>query len=383
MTDVRLGVVGTGFIGSNFVASLDRHADMRASKILTRRPAETVSGYGNDVVTNSIDDLISNCDVVIECSGDPIWATDVVSAAVEVGRPVVTMNTEFHITSGSSFVGSGLVTEAEGDQPGCLASLHEEAVAMGFTPVVYGNMKGFLNPDPTPDEMDYWGAKQGISLPMVTSFTDGTKVQAEQILVANHYGATLIEEGMLGPQVEDLEEGVSILSSGYESQTKPVSDFIVSRTLPHGVFLVATHQDDQAPALEYYKLGPGPYYTIIRNNIFVHLEIVKTVRRVLDTGTILLDNSDTPKISLAAATKKPVPAGTRIDQAIGSFEFRGRAVYSADYPEHVPIGLIQDSTVQTDLDPGVLVTAEDIELPPSLAVSLWRNRGSRLQPETA
>lgn len=371
MGDIRLGVVGSGFIASNLVSSLVRHEGMTASRILTRRPVDQVDGFPEKTVTNSLDDLISHSDVVVECSGDPIWATDIVDSAVSAGRPVVTMNTEFHITTGSSFVGKGLVTEAEGDQPGCLAALHRDAVAMGFEPVVYGNMKGFLNPDPTPDEMEFWGAKQGISLSMVTSFTDGTKVQAEQILVANHFGAMLGQEGMIGATVSGLDEASRILVDGYENVGHPIADFVVDGGLPHGVFIVATHDEAQGPALEYYKMGQGPYYTLIKNNIFVHLEIPKTVREVMEAGTILLDNSSAPKSSLGAITKRAVAKGTHIERAIGSFEFRGHAVAVQDYPDHVPIGLLQDGEVVQDLEPGNIVLAEHVSLPDSLAVRLW------------
>lgn len=374
MGDIRLGVVGSGFIASNLVSSLVRHAGMTASRILTRRPVDQVDGFPEKTVTNSIDDLISHSDVVVECSGDPIWATDIVDSALSAGRPVVTMNTEFHITTGSSFVGRGLVTEAEGDQPGCLAALHRDAVAMGFEPAVYGNMKGFLNPDPTPEEMEFWGAKQGISLSMVTSFTDGTKVQAEQILVANHFGATLGQEGMIGASVSGLDEASRILTDGYENVGHPIADFVVDGDLPHGVFIIATHDEAQGPALEYYKMGQGPYYTLIKNNIFVHLEIPKTVREIMEAGTILLDNSSAPKSSLAAITKRAVAKGTHIERAIGSFEFRGHAVAVQDHPDHVPIGLLQDAEVVQDLEPGTIVLAEHVALPDSLAVRLWSKR---------
>lgn len=374
MADIDLGLVGSGFIASNLASSLSRHDDVRVARLLTRRPVEDLPGYADGVVTNSIDDLVSHCDVVVECSGDAVWATDVVASAVDASRPVVTMNTEFHITSGSSFVGEGLVTEAEGDQPGCLAALNEDAVAMGFTPTVYGNMKGYLNLDPTPEDMGYWGEKQGLSLPMVTSFTDGTKVQAEQILVANHYGATITQEGMLGPQVSGLDEGVEVLTGAFEAKGAPISDYIVSGSLPHGVFIVATHDSEQAPALEYYKLGPGPYYTLIKNNIFVHLEIVKTVRRVLGSGTVLLDNSDSPGLSLAAVTKRDVEKGTHLDQAIGSFTIRGHTVEISSRPDHVPIGLLQGAVFVESLPPGTIVTRAHVDLPDSLAVRLWEQR---------
>lgn len=371
MTEVRLGVVGSGFIASNLVTSLSRHDDVSPSRILTRRSVDDVSGFPDQVITNSIADTISNSDVVVECSGDPIWATEVIAEAVRAGRPVVTMNTEFHITTGSHFVGRGLVTEAEGDQPGCLAALHEDAVAMGFDPIAYGNMKGFLNPNPSPAEMQFWGDKQGISLSMVTSFTDGTKVQAEQILVANHFGARLAQEGMLGAEVSGLEHGVEMLVEAHERVGGRIADFIVNRTLPHGVFVVATHDESQTHALDYYKMGPGPYYTLIKNNILVHLEIAKTVRRVVRDGSVLLDNSSAPKLSLAAIAKRPVARGTQIERAIGSFDLRGHAVAIVDHPDHVPIGLIQDAVVIEDVPPGHIITASQVLLPDSLAVRLW------------
>ena len=374
MSEVRVGVVGTGFIGSHFIESLARHQDMVPGRVLTRRRVEDVTGFPEAVLTSSIDDLISHSDVIVECSGDPIWATDIVAGSVQAGIPVVTMNTEFHITTGSAFVGKGIVTEAEGDQPGVLAALHEDVVAMGFAPVAYGNMKGFLDLDPTPENMEFWAGKQGISLPMVTSFTDGTKVQAEQILVGNFFGATIGREGIRGLAVADLNEGAEMLAADAADVGRPVTDFIVSPGLPHGVFIVATHDSAQAAALEYFKMGTGPNYNIVRPNIFVHLEIVKTIRRVLREGTVLLDNTASPELSLAAVAKSDLQRGLKIGQAIGSFEFRGRAVRIDDEPRHVPIGLLVDATLERDMAKGQVLEVSDVSLPASLATKLWAER---------
>lgn len=65
------------------------------------------------------------------------------------------------------------------------AALDIELRAMGFTPIADRNVKRFLNLNPTREEMDYWSRRQGISLERVTEFTDGSKVQIEQTLVAN------------------------------------------------------------------------------------------------------------------------------------------------------------------------------------------------------
>lgn len=372
MTLARIGIVGTGFIATHLALSADKNPDYSVARVLTRRDPNTVTGFPEGVVTNSPGTLVSSVDVIIECSGDPLWATEVIVEAIGAGIPVVTVDTEFHITTGSALVGRGLITEAEGDQPGSLAALHEEAVAMGFRPVAYGNMKGFLNPDPSVEDMEYWGAKQGISLPMVTSFTDGTKVQAEQILVGNHFGATIAGEGMLSPAVDDLQEGTDRLVEGYEAAGRPITDYIVGQGLPHGIFIVATHDVRQAPALAYYKMGDGPYYTLIKPSVLVHLEVFKTVQRVLEAGTVLLDNSNDPELSLAAKAKRSLRPGERIEAGIGSFDLRGHAIRIEDHPDHVPIGLIRNATVARPIERDQLIRENDLELPESLAARLWR-----------
>ena len=108
------------------------------------------------------------------------------------------MDAELQITSGTYLSTLGVLTEAEGDQPGALAALHREALAMGFRPLVYGNLKGYLNHQPKLEDMQYWAQFQGISLDQVTAFTDGTKLQIEQVLVANGLGATIACRGCWG-----------------------------------------------------------------------------------------------------------------------------------------------------------------------------------------
>lgn len=371
MSDVRIGVVGTGYISRHFIISLDSHDGYTCSRVLTRRDADTISGFPDGVITNSIDDFASNIDIAVECTGDPIWATEVIGACVDRGMPVVTMDTEFHITCGSAFADTGLVTEAEGDQPGSLAALHEDAVAMGFEPLVYGNLKGFYNPDPTPEEMRYWGEKQGFSIEKVTSFTDGTKVQAEQILVANYFGATIAEEGMIGASVDSIDEGAKVLIEAALGAGQPVSDFVVSRGFPHGVFIVATQDERQATALETVKMGPGPYYTLLKHDTFVHLEIMKTVKRMLETGEVMLTNSANPSLSLAAVAKRDLDPGHEIGHPFGSFDLRGMAVRIADHPRHIPLGLLSAAVLEQPVERGEILTFEGASVPDSVGLKSW------------
>jgi predicted homoserine dehydrogenase-like protein len=370
VTDVRIGVVGTGFISRHFALTVPRQPGYRVAAVLTRRSGRVE--YPVDRVTRDLDRFLSSSDVVVECSGDPIHATDVIAAAFERGLPVVTMNAEWHVTVGSAYVSRGLLSEAEGDQPGSQAALKLDAEAIGFEPLVYGNMKGFLNHQPTVQDMEYWAERQGISVPMVTSFTDGTKVQVEQVLVGNGLGASIAAPGLLGPASDDLAAASVILCEAAEDVGRPIVDYVLSRSSSHGVFVAGRHDPDQAAALEYLKQGSGPYYRLIKHSIYAHLEMMKTVRSVVERSEILLDNSVLPELSVAAVAKREVPAGTAVERAIGSFDFRGEAVRISDAPSHCPIGLIQDGVVERSLEPGEIVTTDDVSLPESTAVGNWQ-----------
>lgn len=385
----RIAVIGTGFVGRHFTMELLRRPkEYSLGRVLTRRrPSEVTDFPAPAALTDSLDAVIDSADIVLECSGDVRFATQTIDRVMAAGKPVVTLGPEFHVTTGSAFVGRGLLTEGEGDQPGSQASLHEEAISYGFEPLVYGNIKGFLNRHPTPEDMAFWAGKQGISVPMVTSFTDGTKLQVEQCLVGNYFGTDIAKEELLGPEGDDLRELGKQLGEAALAHGRPIVDYVVSRKLPHGVFVVAKHDEKQRDALRYLKMGDGPIYTLLRSQIYVHLEVFRTIERVVRGGGILLDNSADPKLSVASVAKRDLLPGERIERGCGSFDLRGICVRIAEHPKHLPIGLAEDLVVKRKVEAGQFVDMDDVELPESLALTLWgriaeratarpRNRGA-------
>ena len=369
----NIGIIGSGFIANGLAKLLLQHPDYELTAVLTRTDLHKRTDFVKpEVLTNRLDDLIGACDLIVECSGDAIYATETIDRVLKSGTPVVTMNSEFHVTTGSYFVDKGLITEAEGDQPGVEAILHEEALAMGFKPVAYVNIKGFLNENPSREDMEYWGAKSNLSLEMVTSFTDGTKVQIEQVLVANGLGACIAKEGLLKLEDDDMLHGGSILAQKAKEMGCPISDYVLSSKLPAGVFLVVEHAQEQTDALRYYKLGEGPYYVLERTYHLCHLEIIKTIKRVLSGGGVLLNNGADPKLSVAAIAKHDLKEGLKVHKAIGSFELRGEAVHIQNHPDHVPIGLLADAVFVRDVKEGSIVTFDDVVLPDSLALRIWK-----------
>jgi len=369
----KIGIIGSGFIASGLAKLLAQHPDYELSAILTRSDLSKRDDFAqNKLLTNCLEDLITKSDLIVECSGDAIYATQTIDKILKAKLPVVTMNSEFHVTTGSYFVNKGLVTEAEGDQPGVQAILHEEAVEMGFKPIVYANIKGFLNENPSKEDMTYWGNKSNLSLEMVTSFTDGTKVEIEQVLVANGLGAGLIQEGLLKLSNDDMLEGGSILANKAKALGYPVSDYLLSSTLPAGVFLIVEHNKEQQDSLRYYKLGEGPYYVLERTYHLCHLEIIKTIKRVLNGGGVLLNNSEKPQFSVAAVAKRDLAVGEKITKGIGSFDVRGIAIEIDSNLGHIPIGLLANATLKREIKEGEKIHFDDVEIPESLAVNVWK-----------
>ena len=364
----RVGVAGTGFLGRGLLSLIHQSTDLEVGKVLTRRPIDEVSQIDSDLLTNSREAFVEESDIVVECSGDVYHAAETVMRAFEDEKPVVTMNSEFHVTVGSYFCTSGVLTEGEGDQPGSLAALHEEVLSMGFEPLVFANMKGYLNHHPTLDDMKYWSKKNGISLSQVTSFTDGTKLQVEQALVANGLGADILRQGLVGPVGLSLQEVGDTLGERAAENGGPIVDYVLNGELPPGVFITARHPAADPAVLRYLKLGDGPYYNLLRPYHLCQFEMMRTIRRIADGGNVLLNNSPEPRIQVVAVAKQDLEPDHSIERAIGGFDIRGEVARFADRPDAVPIGLLDGARLNRKVEAGHVVRWDDVEVKEGLAL---------------
>ena len=383
----RVGIVGTGFVGRGMASRIASAPEFRLTKVLTRRPLCEVTGIRRGLLTRSVVELIDNSDIVIEVTGDAIFATDVLHSVIEAGLPVVTMDSEFHVTTGSYFVDRGYITEADGDQPGCLARLDYEAREMGFSPLAYVNLKKFLNPTPTVEDMRYWAKKQSLRLAQVTSFTDGSKLQIEQALVANGLGGAIARDGLIGAQLDDLRDTEFLVDEARRAG-RPIADFVLAPNAPPGVMILAEHRE--ATALGDYgpfagiRTANGACFMLVRTYHLCHLEILRTLRSVVAGAPPLLHNSSKPTVGVAAVAKRPLPRDLVVERALGSEHLRGRAVRIRDHGDHVPICLVAGARLRRALEPGQLVTFDDVELPESRALEVYlaireRTLGSTFQ----
>lgn len=372
----RIGLVGTGFIATGFAHLAANSKDIVVSKILTRRPIDSIKDLPQDKLTNSVNELIDNADIILECSGDAAYATEVILEATAANKKVVTVNSEFHVTTGSYFAQRGdYVTESDGDQPGCLARLKQEIEGMGFEPQAYINLKGFLNPDPTEEEMDYWSKKQQLALDQVISFTDGTKLQIEQAFVANGLDATIAKEGMIGATIDHMHD-LDYLADAAEEAGMPVSEYVLCKGSPPGVIILAKNKEaDWRPGyLPFSRMlsTEGKGYVVLRPYHLCHLEPINTIRRVIKGEPILLNNSAKPRITVGAVAKKALKPGDTIKKGAGGFETRGHAVHLANNQDAVPVCLLKNTKLIRNVEPGQIIRFEDVDLADSKALNLYQ-----------
>lgn len=369
---IRIGLVGTGMIARGLSKLIPKRNDMEISKILTRRIG-FIEGLGVDqsYFTLIPEELFDNSDFFIVSTGDPIYATEIIDQAFKYDLPVLTMDADTQVLTGSWLTERGILTEGNGDQPGCLAVLKDEILEMGFQPLVYGNIKGYQNLNPSQDDMKFWAKKQGFSLNSVTSFTDGTKLQIEQCLVANGLESDIAKQGLVGVHTENFQEGAFSLAAEAKKMNKVLSDYLVSKDSPPGVFIVATHHEDLVDELATYKMGKGPFYLLYKPVHLCLFEIFKDIKSLYYNKKVLLDNGKSPSVSVGAIAKKALMAGSFIDKGIGSFEVRGECVKFSDNADHVPIGLLSNVRLKYNIEPGQLISFRDVEIPDSLALHAW------------
>ena len=372
----RIGLVGTGFIGSGLARLIKSSPDFEISNVLTRRDSANIDGFNADLITNSINQLVDNADIVFESSGDVVHATEVVLAATNAQKKVITINSEFHVTTGSFFTRRGdFVTDADGDQPGCLARLNQDVVGMGFKPMAYVNIKGFINHNPEQKEMEYWSKLQKLSLEQTVSFTDGTKLQVEQAFVANALNATIAPGGMTGARVESLND-MDYLVRLAEAAGEPISDFGLCKGAPPGVLIVA--KSDEADYLgDYTPVKPlrtkdGLAYILLRPYHLCHFEGLNTARKVIRGESMLINNSAKPRLTVVAIAKRKIAQNEIIERGAGGFDVRGIAVHMQDYKNAVPICLLTHAKVVRELAPDQVVSFDDVILDESKALEIYR-----------
>lgn len=318
--------------------------------------------------------LLADCpgiDVLLEASSSigqgGTWALN----SIRAGKHVGLMNSEVDLAFGpllhQEAEKHGVVcTSCDGDQYGVIKHLADEAVAWGFDLVMAGNIKGFLDRYATPSGIAAEAAKRRLDPRMCASYTDGTKLNIEMALVANHSGMATAVPGMFGPRAHQVNEVLSLFDFPRLMQENgPVVDYILGAEPGGGVYVVG-HCDHpyQRGMLEYYKMGPGPYYLFYRPYHLCHIEAVAALQREICSRKPLLPPLRAFRTQVCARAKKDLVAGEILD-GIGGYAAYGIIEnQDPDSPDPcLPIFLTERARLHRSIKKDQPIRWSDVRLP--------------------
>ena len=410
---VRIGVIGSGEMGTDLVTQGMLMRGIEVAAISTRRPhtaRQAISiAYGDDamgreastssqlteaieakkIAITSNELLVTNplIDVVIDATGKPGVAADFDLTAMQHGKHLVMMNVEADVTIGPYLKHQAdrlgvIYSVGAGDEPSSCMELIEFASALGYTIVSAGKGKNnALNHDAVPDDYREEAARRNMNPRMLVEFVDGSKTMVEMCAIANATGLVPDVPGMHGPNA-DRDEMVKVLiprEDGGILSRKGVVDYTVGKGVAPGVFVIveATHPRI-VERMDDLHIGRGPYYSFFRPYHLTSLEVPLTAARIVLYGRPDMVPLPVPVAEVCALAKRDLSAGEKLD-AIGETCYRSWTMTAAEARarQAVPVGLLEGGRVLKAVRKGALLTVENAA--PDASTNLFRLR--KLQDE--
>ncbi|MEM1223319.1 MAG: SAF domain-containing protein, partial [Verrucomicrobiota bacterium] len=392
---IQVAVIGAGEMSIGLINQIERYTPgMRTAVIYNRTLARAFEAYktaGVDTVetvssTAQLDEFIvkgtaavsdstqvifdsEQIDIVVEMTGSIHFAFAATVDAFEAGKSVVTFNAELDSTVGpylqSIAKAKGVrYTLADGDQPGVTMNLYRYVKGMGFEPLVCGNIKGMLDNYRNPETQKGFAEMSGMSVDMVTSFADGTKVAMEQATIANATGMKVLQRGMRSIEYTGhVEDKAGEFDVDKLRAIGGAVEMIVGAKPGPGVFVYATSDDPVSIRfLEYGKLGKGPLYCFYVPYHLLFFEIPTSIARLVDFGDGTLDALDTLSVEVTTTAKKDLKAGDVLD-GIGGFAAYGECENSETFAEEefLPMGFSRGKKLIRDVAKDTPITWQDVE----------------------
>jgi predicted homoserine dehydrogenase-like protein len=136
-----------------------------------------------------------------------------------------------------------------------------------------GNIKGFLDRYSNPTAIVPEADKRGLGYRMATAYTDGTKLNVEMALLANGLGLSASRPGMTGPPARHVQDALRLFDlAATHERGEAVVDYVLGAQPGGGVFVVGFCDDPyQRRMMEYYKMGPGPFFLFSRPYHLCHV----------------------------------------------------------------------------------------------------------------
>jgi predicted homoserine dehydrogenase-like protein len=351
------------------VADIDNRAVERVKPLL---PIDALA------TTNPVEVFKRNPNVLVEASPSITEAAILIRRALSEGIHVVLMNGEVDQVFGrllakEAQVNKVILTSDAGDQHGVLLRKMEEIKSMGFEIIMAGNNKGFLNRYANPKTLVEEAKKRRLSPTQCTAYTDGTKLSIEMAITANAAGLNILQDGMVGPRTECVDEALEVFDLEKCRGLGGVVDYVLGAK-PSGSVFVIGHSDDPEDRfyMDYYKMGRGPYYLFLRPYHLCHFETPYAIRRIMEQKEPILVQKKRC-LEVVSHAKKNLKKGTVLD-GIGGFHLYG----FLEKPGNLPIGLAAATVLKREKKRDEPIGWDDVEFPeddPRLI--LWNEQEAR------
>ncbi|MDX1620815.1 MAG: hypothetical protein R3320_07490 [Nitriliruptorales bacterium] len=378
--DVIVAVIGAGFMGRGLVHQLGRCPGIRPAVVANRRSGPAVAAFEGagweaaDVLVCDDPDEIASAvdgrrpvvthdarlaaslppvDVVVEATGAMTHGARTIMTALEHGKHVVSLNAEVDATIGTLLHGraseqGAVYSIADGDQPGVLLRQLSFVSSLGFEIVAAVNCKRNLDVHQNPDDSRPYAERDGTSVHMTTAFGDGTKMQIENVVVANLTGLVPDRRGMHGVRTT-LERGANDIAAVLSRVG--VVDYTLGGDFGGGVCVVGRSEEPEhvRDYMRYAKMGEGPNYLFFRPYHLMHMEVPATIADIMVHGMGLGRARGAPVAEAVAIAKKDLRPGDALD-GIGGFCCYGHIDNAASAHELLPIGLAEHARMIAPVD---------------------------------
>lgn len=394
---IMVGLVGGGAMGRAIAYQIGKTPGMRLAFIADKDPAaaaHSASKYGKPVPVTTdclaaLRDEKTKCDVFVEATNSIIAAYDYCMAAIQRKSHVVMMNAEVdlilgHLLQAEAKKQGVVVTSDGGDQHGVLARMMEEVDMWGFKIMQAGNMKGFLHRHRDIAGTIEIAKKLGLSTIQCLAYTDGSKLNIEMAVIANEYGLTPFVPGMEGPVASKVQDVFDVFDFDKYGDQGRVDYILNAKEFGGGVYVIGKCDSDfQQGYMNYYKVAnKHPYYLFFRPYHLCHLETPRASALAALYGKATCTQRMGRVTDCFAYVKKDMPAGTKIEHAIGSDEVYGLIceAKSADAARQVPQGVldVEGSDLRPVLKRAVKkdepLTWDDVEIPDTRMAQLWEKQ---------
>lgn len=389
---VRVAVVGLGSMGRGIARQIKAMPGMRPVIFVNRTVERAVEcwiamgEHEQDVVVSGDPRLLElaleqglpcacadpevvaaleGVDVVVESSGSVASGARAVLAAIQGRKHVVLMNAELDATLGCYLAArareQGVVYGyADGDQPGVLMRLYEWVRGVGLEVMAAVNCKGFLDVKATPESSREWANRMQTSARMVCAFTDGTKMNLENAVVAN---ATGLLPGCRGMHGVRTTQSAAVLDFQRILCAGGIVDYTLGGDFGGGVFVIGRSEDRARLGhyLEYLKMGSGPDYMFLRPYHLCHVETPLSVAEAVLYGEPTIAPRGAPKVEVVAVAKRDLCAGEVLD-GIGGAATYGQIERVEVAGEFLPIGLSEGLRLQESVAEGNPIPRVSVEI---------------------